>query len=210
MAKLKTINIKGKDYVQVNERIRFFTENYKKGAITTDVTFDGNYVRVRATVYPNMIEEPTRYFTGHAEEDRTQGNINKTNALENAETSAIGRALGIMGIGILDSVATAEEVSHAIYKQSTHKQVATDWNGKWQDYVLPFTKHKGEKLSEVPESFLSWLRDARKKEGGTPEPDLDKALADWDKQRISGQQNILSGEPPFEANGASSFFDTQN
>lgn len=198
MAKLKTINIKGKDYVQVNERIRFFTDTYKQGAIVTDVTFEDKYVRVRATVYPNIVEQPTRYFTGHAEEDRTQGNINKTNALENAETSAIGRALGIMGIGILDSVATAEEVSHAIYKQSVHKQVDTNWNGKWQDYVLPFTKHKDKKLSEVPESFLVWLRDARKKEGGMPNPDLDKALEAWDKQRISEQENILSGEQPFE------------
>ena len=110
---MKTINIKGKDYVPVNERIQYFNETYPEGRITTEVQYDGDYVRVKAVVTPN-VEKSERCFTGHAEEDRKQGNINKTNATENAETSAIGRALGLMGIGILDAIASADEVAQML------------------------------------------------------------------------------------------------
>ena len=54
---------------------------------------------------------------GHAHEEKSSSNINKTSYVENCETSAIGRALGILGIGIDTSVATANEVQDAIDKQ---------------------------------------------------------------------------------------------
>ena len=55
--------------------------------------------------------------TGLAQEDRSSSMINKTSFVENCETSAVGRALGFLGIGIESSIATAEEVSMAIAKQ---------------------------------------------------------------------------------------------
>lgn len=123
MAKLKTVDIRGKEYVPVNVRISAFNEAYPNGSVRTEVSYEGDYVRVKAVVVPDHAS-PGRYFTGHAEEDRKQGNINKTNATENAETSAIGRALGVMGIGILESVASAEEVAHAVYKGSAGSSMA--------------------------------------------------------------------------------------
>lgn len=123
MAKLKTVDIRGKEYVPVNVRISAFNEAYPNGSVRTEVSYEGDYVRVKAVVVPDHAS-PDRYFTGHAEEDRKQGNINKTNATENAETSAIGRALGVMGIGILESVASAEEVAHAVYKQAGSSMAA--------------------------------------------------------------------------------------
>lgn len=113
---MKTINIKGKEYVTVNERLIFFNENYPQGYIETSIQFDGEFVRCRAKVTPD-IEKPGRFFVGHAEEDRTQGMINKTSAVENCETSAVGRALAMMGIGIIESVASADEVTLAVQKQ---------------------------------------------------------------------------------------------
>ena len=54
--------------------------------------------------------------TGLAEESRTASRINQTSALENAETSAVGRALAMLGL-TNDSIASAEEVSEALIKQ---------------------------------------------------------------------------------------------
>ena len=54
---------------------------------------------------------------GMAQEDRTSSMINKTSYVENCETSAVGRCLGFLGIGVEDSIASAEEVEMAIAKQ---------------------------------------------------------------------------------------------
>ena len=58
--------------------------------------------------------------TGHASEKDGSSFINKTSALENAETSAVGRALGILGIGIDTSIASAEEVGNAVQNQKSN------------------------------------------------------------------------------------------
>ena len=55
--------------------------------------------------------------TGHAHEERSSSNINKTSYVENCETSAVGRALAMLGIGIDTSIASANEVEEAIAKQ---------------------------------------------------------------------------------------------
>ena len=55
--------------------------------------------------------------TGIAHEDKEAGYVNKTSFCEVAETSAVGRALGILGIGISQSVATYDEVRSAIQQQ---------------------------------------------------------------------------------------------
>lgn len=117
MAKLASINIKGKEYVQVHERVRHFNESYPFGAIHTQIEYDGDLIRCKAVVYPNVQDTPSRYFTGHAEEDRKVGMINKNSAVMNAETSAVGRALGMMGIGIIEGFASADEVVGAIAKE---------------------------------------------------------------------------------------------
>ena len=59
--------------------------------------------------------------TGHAHEVKSASNINKTSFVENCETSAIGRALAMMGIGIDVSIASANEVKDAIAKQDANE-----------------------------------------------------------------------------------------
>ena len=118
MEKLKTVDIKGKAYVMVNERIRYFNENYLNGSIVTElVSMNDTKVYMKAVVTPD-IATPERKFTGWSYEDETNGFINKTSYIENCETSAIGRALGFMGIGVDESIATADEVANAIKNQS--------------------------------------------------------------------------------------------
>lgn len=124
---MKTINIKGKEYVPVNERIKEFLKRYPNHRIVTEiVSLDENSVVMVAKAYN---EEGVLIGTGHAQEDRNSSNINKTSYVENAETSSIGRLLGIAyGIGIDASVASADEVANAIDRQEALKQKVTKTN----------------------------------------------------------------------------------
>lgn len=114
MTKLKSINIKGKEYVEVNERIRAFREMYPNGSILTDMLTNDNGVCVFKV---QVINDGQILATGHAYEKEGSTFINKTSYIENCETSAIGRALGILGIGIDTSIASAEEVTNAVNNQ---------------------------------------------------------------------------------------------
>jgi len=123
MSKLKTINIKGKEYVEVNERIRAFRELYPKGSIMTEMVSNQDGMCVFKT---NIIVDNQILATGHAYEREGSTFINKTSYVENCETSSIGRALGVLGIGIDKSVASAEEVGNAIAQQEQPKEISDD------------------------------------------------------------------------------------
>lgn len=123
----KTTNIRGKQYVEVNERIKYFrTEpRYDGWALETELlSLDENSCVVRASIRNS---EGAVVAMGLAQEDRSSSMVNKTSYVENAETSAWGRALANLGIGIETSIASAQEVQVAIGKQSlaTSKQPLT-------------------------------------------------------------------------------------
>ena len=121
--KLKTINIKGKQYVEVNERLKFFRENYPDHSLNTEVVqLTDDRVVMKATIFNNM---GTPLATGHAYEDKASSFINKTSFIENCETSAWGRALSNLGIGIDNSIASAEEVGNAV-KNSNKTKITKD------------------------------------------------------------------------------------
>lgn len=114
---LKTIPIKGKDYVEVNKRVIAFRQLYPEGSISTKAelaAFGDGVIIIRAEIRDG---EGRLLSTGYAFEEKGSSNINKTSFVENAETSAVGRALGFLGIGIDTSIASYEEVSHAIEQQ---------------------------------------------------------------------------------------------
>ena len=114
----KAISIKGKQYVLVSDRILFFNENFPNGSITTELVSEptSDHIVIKATVLPDS-NSPQRIFTGYSQAKIGDGMVNKTAALENAETSAVGRALATMGIGVLDSVASADEMAKAGVKE---------------------------------------------------------------------------------------------
>lgn len=112
---IKTTDIKGKDYAEVNQRIKAFRMLYPNGSILTDIKkLEDGLVVIKATV---LDEEEHVIGTGHAYEKESSSFINKTSYIENCETSAVGRALGMLGIGIDTSIASYEEVSNAIKQQ---------------------------------------------------------------------------------------------
>ena len=117
---MRTINIKGKEYVPVNERVKEFHAKFPELRVLTElVSLDENSVVMKATV-SDM--EGNVLANGYAQEDRGSSNINKTSYVENCETSAVGRALGMFGIGIDASMASADEVANAIDRQEALKQ----------------------------------------------------------------------------------------
>lgn len=113
----KTTNIRGKQYVEVNERIKFFRQEdeYKNWTISTEFTAMDSEMCVCKAVIADTNQRVIA--SGHAHEEKSSGHINKTSYVENCETSAIGRALAMMGIGIDTSIASANEVTDAIAKQ---------------------------------------------------------------------------------------------
>lgn len=114
-ATIRTMDVKGKEYAIVNERIRAFRMVYPGGAITTDiVSMADGVVVMKATV---CAEDGTVLGTGTAYEKEGSSYINKTSYIENCETSAVGRALGMCGFGIDTAVCSAEEVKNAIRQQ---------------------------------------------------------------------------------------------
>ena len=118
---LDTVNIKGKDYVQVNDRVKAFRSVCPGGVIETEmVYYEGGRVMFKATVKD---QDDRILATGYAEEKEGSTMINKTSFIENCETSAVGRALGFAGIGIDGSMASAEEVATAIINQNAPKPV---------------------------------------------------------------------------------------
>lgn len=113
---LETVPVKGKDYVQVNERVKAFRSVCPGGVIETEmVYYEGGRVMFKATVKD---QDDRILATGYAEEKEGSTMINKTSFIENCETSAVGRALGFAGIGIDASMASAEEVATAIVNQN--------------------------------------------------------------------------------------------
>ena len=154
--KLKTVNIKGKEYVEVNERVKYFVKNYKNWSIETELLSNEDGVCVfKATIKDDA--DMTR-ATGHAYEKESSSFINKTSYIENCETSAVGRALGFLGIGIDTSIASSNEVVNAMNNQTTSnnkldfndvraklKEIETeaDLNADWKELRLT------EKQSEI-------------------------------------------------------------
>lgn len=112
---LPTVKIQNKDYVLVNDRIKYFRENFKGYSMTSKI----KHISDKGVIIKAYIrnEHGVVVATGYANEKAGSNFINKTSLIENCETSAWGRALANFGIGVDSSVASADEVANAIKNQ---------------------------------------------------------------------------------------------
>lgn len=149
---IQTIDIKGKEYSEVNQRVKAFRMVYPNGVIFTNMLSNENGVCIFKAQVGYYDEDGSVCWLGegHAYEKEDSSFINKTSYIENCETSAVGRALGMCGFGIDVSVASAEEVQNAIKNQEPTQEEA-------DNYVMTFGKHKGKKLTEVPKEYIEWM-----------------------------------------------------
>lgn len=154
---IRTTNIKGKEYAEVNQRIKAFRMVYPEGSIYTEMVSNENGVCVfKAEVYSGLSAEDEAegyednlLGVGHAYEKESSSFINKTSYIENCETSAVGRALGMAGFGIDTSVCSAEELGNALFQQEanepiTEKQIKT---------LSALAGKKGSDISEICKYF---------------------------------------------------------
>lgn len=150
--------IHGKNYAEVPQRVKAFRILYPQGFIITEMLSNENGVCVIKATAGYYAEDgsPLTLGTGMAYEKEGSSNINRTSYIENCETSAVGRALGFLGLGSETSIASYEEVQNAI---------------KQQEDDDPDAYHPGDKI-EAPKPGWSF-RDAMfawtKRYGITPE-----------------------------------------
>ena len=138
---MKSIKIHGKDYVLVNDRIKEFTTNPKyndwglETIKTLDEWFEYTDKKTSEIIQDNRVEfkciitnaSGKTVSNGTARELMSSSYINKTSHIENCETSAVGRALGFLGIGIDTSIASADEVVNAVNNQPEKKEDNRPW-----------------------------------------------------------------------------------
>ncbi len=114
-----TVDIKGKSYTQVSTRINIFRKYFPTASIETQITYNDD---VRVIIQTKISLNDKVIATGYAEEVRGDGNyINQTSAVENCETSSIGRALSNLGLGGSE-YASANELENALSQQEQIKQ----------------------------------------------------------------------------------------
>ena len=119
-AAIRTTNIKGKEYAEVNQRVKAFRTLYPEGFITTEILCrEGGLCIIKATVGYYADGKSVILATGMADEKEGSSQINRTSYIENCETSAVGRALGMAGFGIDTSIASADEMNNALLQQNT-------------------------------------------------------------------------------------------
>lgn len=120
-AAIRTTNIKGKEYAEVNQRVKAFRTLYPEGFITTEILCrEGGLCIIKATVGHYADGKSVILATGTAYEKEGSSQINRTSYIENCETSAVGRALGMAGFGIDTSIASADEMNNALLQQDTN------------------------------------------------------------------------------------------
>lgn len=123
--RLTRTNIKGRQYIDVAQRIQGFWELYPQGRIVTEmVADDGKRCVFKAEAYDMAEGGAGLLATGHAYEVNSGRGVNATSYIENCETSAVGRALGMLGIGSTDSIASADEVMNAQQRAKTAQKPA--------------------------------------------------------------------------------------
>ena len=117
---MPTIDIKGKSYTQVSTRLAVFRKYFPDAEISTILVHDDDQrvvIQAKIKIGDNTIS------TGFAEEYRGDGWINTTSALENAETSSIGRALAGLSLSG-NEYASSFEVSNAIAQQKHTQSIS--------------------------------------------------------------------------------------
>ena len=120
-AEISFIDVKGKNYADVANRVNAFRKLFPNGGITTEIiSNDAGVCIIKATCFD---EVGKILSTGTAYEKEGSSFINKTSYIENCETSAVGRALGFIGIGVDNDIASVQEVLNAEQQQIDIKNI---------------------------------------------------------------------------------------
>ena len=156
---MKPIDIHGKKYYPVAERVKEFYKQHTTGRIETEIiNITDDSVLVRAQVFTTNNKDefrlPVLRSTGHAYEEKSWGKINVRSMVENCETSAVGRALAFLNIGISDDIASAEEMQN-VEDAPPASYVQTSMIESLLDRASIPDKHRKDIEAELPHFTLS-------------------------------------------------------
>ena len=191
------VKIHGKDYETVASRVSRFRDDHPDKTIETQLIMEDDHKVIMKAL---ILDGEKLLATGYAEEVRGSTNINSTSALENCETSAIGRCLAALGYMGTDSYATANEVTPAIIQQEVDKALKylRAHNAAWKEHeesIHAIKEHidKGELALaweawiEIPETDRIALKVAPTKGGWMRKADKDglarASAEDFDAER---------------------------
>jgi hypothetical protein len=178
---MQTVKIKGKDYVPVHERIKWLNENYEYN-IQSDYQYypERKMWVVKSTLTIHGAERDYIY-TGLAQEIESDNyrEVNHTSALENAETSAVGRACAMANIGIDTGIASADEVQKAV-----NRVEEIDEEGRMYLLTLLETTTYEERQKEQLAVRISSIK---------TKAEYEKALINLNMNQIQDQDRISMG-----------------
>ena len=186
------VKIHGKEYYTVVERMNMLIKKHENNySIDTKlIQFEGGCVIIKATL---KIDNQT--YSGHAMEEIGSSKINTTSALENCETSAIGRCLSSAGF-FGSEFCSANELEVALVQQESKTntiqkremdldeahhmladEVADKLGGKvvTEANMIKFGKHKGKSWSDVSDDYVQWC--------------MTKSSADFVKEQAQAEYN---------------------
>ena len=114
------------DYETVESRLEKWWKDYPDGRLATKIeqASDTRYI-VSAELYRTEADAKA-YATGLASESVSDRGVNSTSALENCETSAIGRALANAGYAAKGKRASREEMSKVVQLQAVSQTFSVD------------------------------------------------------------------------------------
>lgn len=176
MNKLPTIKVQGgQSYVMVKDRVMAFNAEYPSGSIATQLVSNNERgVLFKAVVTPDC-SKPERIFTGHSEAFGDAKGVEGQKPVEVAETSSIGRALAAMGIGVIESYASADEVATAPKFGRTEAIIKKSFlaSDKQIDFIKKLITEQGKPMPEE-----EWFTNLDK---GTAKATIDKLLIPSEK-----------------------------
>ena len=176
---LKTVKVKGGgDYVMVNTRTLEFHDLYPNGKIETKIIDRNDHLVIMESVVTPDVSNPERTFNGIACEVQGQGDVNDFSHIENCETSARGRALGGLGIGIKESMASFEEVANAKLAQAEKKAISE----------MGLVMQKFNKIFTWASAWLPMAVELKLTDGDAFASSLKKV---FEQKRVSDAQNLV-------------------
>jgi len=165
---IPTVDIKGKKYSTVNERLRHLLKYFPETRFNEEVLFHDNE---RVIVKTELYIGDTIYSVGTAEEYRNSSFINKTSALENCASSSLGRTIAAFGLSGSE-YASAEELVNALNNQK----------GSTQKVSIKDTIKKQTTETKLTALYSDW-----KKENDSIEKDFESQQQSIKK---NGGQNV--------------------
>jgi len=173
LVNIPTVNIKGKKYSTVNERHKHLLKYFPEARFNEEILFhDADRVVVKVELYIGDVI----YSVGTAEEFRNASFINKTSALENCSSSALGRCLAAFGLSGSE-YASAEELVNALNNQNTN----TNKPVSIKDEIKRQTTET--KLTAL---FTNW------KKNGNSDQEIEKLFEQQQQliEKVGGQNNV--------------------